>query len=106
MGAGANMNVIQNHFAKQGQQQNRRDDGDGPKCRLNHALTLLLNRPATKEDCVYEMSEENNKHVAVLTISALSTEKTEFKGKPAQNKKDAQANAAQKALNVLSKEIK
>jgi len=104
----SNMNMMAvKEFGKQGQQQNRGDDGgDGPKNRLNRALTLLLERSVTKEDLVYEMSEENNKHVAVLKVPALSTEWTEFKGKPGLTKRDAQVNAAQKALNVLSKEIK
>ena len=77
-----------------------------PKTELSSALDVLLGRPCTKEDCVYEVSEEGDTHVAVLQIAALSGSKTEFRGKPADNKKAAQANAAQKALNVLSKEIK
>merc|ERR1719265_2710394 len=77
-----------------------------PKGQLSAALCMLLGRSATKDDCVYEFSEEKGKHVATLTIAALTTEKTEFKGKPAANKKEAEANAARKALNVLSKEIK
>merc|ERR1712204_31189 len=66
----------------------------------------LLERDVTKDECVYEMTEEKGKHVATLTISALATDKTEFKGKPATNAKDAQASAAQKVWNVLAKEIK
>merc|ERR1719491_2512713 len=77
-----------------------------PKSTLSTALCMLLGRSCTKDDCVYEVTEEKGKHVATLTIAALTTEKTEFKGKPAANAKEAQANAAQKALNVLSKEIK
>merc|ERR1712204_56937 len=67
---------------------------------------MLLGRSCTKDDCVYEVTEEKGKHVATLTVAALTTEKTEFKGKPAANAKEAQANAAHKALNLLSKEIK
>merc|ERR1712151_533033 len=62
----------------------------------------------TKEDTAYEISEENGKFQAELTISGLAgiAETIEFKGKPADNKKTAQANAARKALGVLSKQIK
>ena len=42
----------------------------------------------------------------MLQIPALETAKTEFKGKPGANKKEAEAMAAVKALNVLAKEIK
>merc|ERR1740117_443407 len=77
-----------------------------PKGDLSAALCLLIGRSCTKDDCVYETTEEKGKHVATLTVAALTTEKTEFIGKPASSEKEAQANAAKKALNVLSKEIK
>jgi len=70
-------------------------------------LRLLLERDVKKEELVYEVSEAGNKFTAVLTIAALTSEKgTEFTGKPATDKKTAEANAAQKALNVLKTEIK
>ena len=72
---------------------------------LNNALTMLFERSATKGDCEYEVTEESGKHTAVVKISSLTTERTEFKGNPAKSEHDAVRNAAQKALNCLSKEI-
>jgi len=93
---------VQQHHLKQ-----TSSGGDtNPKGVLSTALCMLLGRSVTKEDCVYEVTEEKGKHVATLTVSALTTEKTDFEGKPAADKKSAEANAAKKALNVLSKEIK
>merc|ERR1712178_603782 len=103
---------VQQHILKQqqGQAQGRGGNDSNPKGDLSAALCLLLDRSATKDDCVYEHNELETKHgkkfEATLTISALTTERTEFKGKPADNKKDAEKYAAQKALNVLGKEIK
>merc|ERR1740130_1860893 len=92
------------------QQQNLKQSSSGqeqnPKNDLNNALTLLLERGLTKEDCVYEMEEADGKHIATLQVAALTTEIKEFKGKPAENKKAAQVNAAKRALGVLGKEIK
>jgi len=88
------------------QQQVQQRGGDNAKERLNQGLTLLLGRSCTKDDCVYEMSEENKKHIATLTIPELTSATNEFKGKPAQDKKSAQQNAARKAVNMLGKEIK
>jgi len=102
-GKGKSFGKVQQQFVKQ--MANGRPE-QNPKGDLGSALPLLLERSCTKEDCVYEVSEEGDKHVAVLQIAALSGGKTEFRGKPADNKKEAERNAAQKALNVLSKEIK
>lgn len=80
-----------------------------PKGLLRDALPLLLGRTPNengKKDAVYETSEENGKHVALLTISDLPGGQTVFKGKPASTVKDAETNAAQKCVNVLAKEIK
>jgi len=96
----------QQHHLKQANKGGDINPKGDPKGLLNTALQMLLGRPIAKEDCVYEMTGEKGKHVATLTVAALTTEKTDFKGKPAPDKKTAEANAAQKALNVLSKEIK
>merc|ERR1712129_390204 len=93
-------------FGKQAQQPQAQGHRGNPKDLLNNALRRLLERDVTKDECAYEVTEEKGKHVATLTISALTTDQTEFKGKPAANAKDAQASAAQKCLNVLAKEIK
>lgn len=103
-------NLVQQHFLKQAQQGGGQQGGggDNPKGKLSAALCALLERNVTKDDCVYEMDADSQpgKFIATLQIAALTTEKTEFKGKPAENKKTAEANAAQKCLNVLQKEIK
>jgi len=78
---------------------------DSPKTRLSQVLPLLLGRSATKDDCIWEMREENGKHKAVLQIAALNREMTEFTGKPADSKMEAEHSAAQKALNVMAMEI-
>lgn len=86
--------------------QNAQHVNDSPKTRLSQVLPLLLGRSVTKADSNYEMSQENGKHKAVLQIPALDRDVTEFIGKPADNKLDAEHNAAQKALNVMAKEVK
>merc|ERR1712194_237658 len=77
-----------------------------PKQDLSVALHALLERSATKEDMVYETEEVNGTFITTLQVAALETERTEFKGKPAESRKLTEANAAQKCLNVLQKEIK
>merc|ERR1719253_229338 len=52
------------------------------------------------------MNEENGKYKAVLQIPALVKEMTDFTGKPADSKKEAEQNAALQALNAMSKDIK
>merc|ERR1712194_533303 len=77
-----------------------------PKAELMGALSMLLKRSATKDDCVYELSEEDGKHKCLLKISALDTECKEFQGKPAEDENAAKANACRGALKGLSAVIK
>lgn len=93
--------VVQPQFLK----QLALPQGPSAKHQLAQALQLLLCRSCTKDDCVYEMTEERGKQIATVTIADLPTERKEFKGKPSNDEREAQMNAAQKVLNCLSKEI-
>lgn len=100
---------VQKPFLKQAEAKEDPSGKNHPKGLLRDALPLLLGRTPNengKKDAVYETSEENGKHVAVLTISDLPGGQTVFEGKPASTVKDAETNAAQKCVNVLAKEIK
>merc|ERR1712194_745419 len=77
-----------------------------PRAELMGALSMLLKRSATKDDCVYELSEEDGKQKCLLKITALDTECKEFQGKPAEDENAAKANACREALKGLSAVIK
>merc|ERR1719223_1282692 len=73
-----------------------------PKTELNSGLPLLLGRPVTKDDTVYEVDDSNGKFVAVISIPELGRT---CKGKAADSKKEAEANAAKSMFNQLKKQI-
>merc|ERR1712048_280146 len=90
-----------------GQMQLQSQSDHGPKAELMEVLPHLLGKAdVKKEDVTYEMSEQGGKWTATLTVPGLPGDKSEFKGNPASSKREAQANAAQKALKLLSKEAK
>merc|ERR1719183_3496958 len=98
---------VQKHFLKQAVVADPKKQS--PKTLLINALQLpgLLDSPYTKDETlVFEMTEEKGKHIATLNITGLTSGKTDFKGKPGTNEKEAQANACQKALGICGKEIK
>merc|ERR1712160_25104 len=104
--SGAKQPQVQKQFLKQAVVAD--PNKQSPKTLLINALQLpdLLDSPYTKETLVFEMTEEKGKHIATLNITGLTSGKTDFKGKPGTDVKEAQANACQKAFNIHGKEIK
>merc|ERR1711957_366832 len=104
--SGAKQPQVQKQFLKQAAVADPKKQS--PKTLLINALQLpdLLDSPYTKETLVFEMIEEKGKHIATLNITGLTSAKSDFKGKPGTDEKEAQANACQKALGVCGKEIK
>eukprot|EP00928_Gymnodinium_smaydae_P002282 TRINITY_DN10804_c0_g1_i1.p1 TRINITY_DN10804_c0_g1~~TRINITY_DN10804_c0_g1_i1.p1 ORF type:complete len:760 (-),score=163.75 TRINITY_DN10804_c0_g1_i1:57-2336(-) len=83
------------------------NDGNGsgenhPKSRLMRALNVILGRNPEKKDLDYQFEEggrKGSKYTCTLTIVPLEAS---FQGTPEQNKKNAEASAAQVAVDSLS----
>jgi len=98
--------------AVRGQKRGRKtmeEEGDGPggppegKSQLVHAVQLLLNRPVTKDDVVYETTEiEGDTKNYVSTVSLPSYEGKSWQGETVTNKKEAEMSAAKMAYESLS----
>jgi hypothetical protein len=96
---------VQKHMLKQAQLKAQAviAQGKNRKDQLYEALHILLDRNPTKDDLVYDMEEEDGKHSATLSIAGIA--EGPFKGKPAASKKEAQQNAAGRALALLQKDV-
>merc|ERR1711957_235212 len=79
---------------------------ESQKHALQTAVQLLMGRSSTKEDIVYSFSEEDGKHIAVVSLPAIDAEEKEFTGRAKATEKDAAQSATQEALQKLKKEIK
>jgi len=93
-------------------------DSDAPKenlcgdakSRLNNCCMVLAERAMTKNDVVYDVTESNGNSVATLTLNCFEGKKPVFKSKPAtgtskDSKKQAQNDAAEKALKAYKAEL-
>jgi len=85
---------------QQQQQQQQPSQGDNPKSQLNAFVTKKTGEAVSKEDIVYTVSENDDKQnpwVAEVTIMNIDPALAHT-GKVAASKKQAEANAARKAL--------
>merc|ERR1711957_131512 len=79
---------------------------ESQKHALQTAVQLLMGRSSTKEDIVYSFSEEDGKHIAVVSLPAIDADEKEFTDRAKATEKDAAISAAMEALQKLKKDIK
>merc|ERR1712071_391352 len=72
-----------------------------PKQRLNICAQMLAEETLQKGDIVYETTEDGGKFTATVTLQSYDPS-VGYQGLPGNNKKEAEANAAEAAFQALS----